>query len=227
MTTLRRPELPELRINADHSAVKALLLTEEHGEFDESSLNLGVAACQWACDRLSELGWCVKPIPAESGQYFRWGIRGSEDERRNVVERFRSSAYREWREEALAWLAGKPRPAPKEKPALTSGYTAADFTGLRGSRLQSPQANSPMFRLIFVLMHMSQANPATAECAPIQFVAAVHELVRAGWPIDLRASPLIATWSKKVPRDVLEAWRDAFGARGQSEALNGTLGRDK
>lgn len=228
MTTLKRPELPELRANVDHSAVRALLLLEEHGEFDEGSLNLGASACQWACDHLSELNWCVKPIPAEPGQNFRWGIRGSEDERRNTVERFRSSAYAEWREEAIALLAGKPRPASKAKPAPTSsGYTAADFTGLRGSRLQSPASNAPMFRVLFGLMRLPSVDPATSECSPLQFIAAVEELDRSGWPIVLNASPLSATWSPAVSNDVLTAWRDAFGARGQSEALAGTLGRDK
>jgi hypothetical protein len=145
------------------------------------------------------------------------------EKKRQFSARIRSRGFIEWQEEAVAVLEGKPAPArAKKAPSVT--WCAEDFTGAAGSRLQLPKMgmSSPQFRIVFALMNLEKADPVTSETSATQFIAAALDLQSDSWPIEISISPLAATWSKQVPRAVLDAWQVTFGDRGRREALAGT-----
>jgi hypothetical protein len=215
---MSRMELPE----PDTTEAHALLLLAEDGELTMETLRASSPAiCTHAITALATLGWPVRAIPTERGS-FKWGLVNDAEKKRQFSARIRSRGFIEWQDEAIAVLEGKPVPV-RAKKAPSVAWRAEDFTGAAGSRLRLPTMGGPQFRIVFALMNLEKADPATSETSATQFIAGALDLQSDSWPIEISISPLAATW-KQVPRAVLDAWQVTFGDRGRREALAGTLG---
>jgi hypothetical protein len=215
---MSRMELPE----SDSLEAHALLLLAEDGELTQETLRASSPAiCTHAITALATLGWPVGAIPTERGS-FKWGLVNDAEKKRQFSARIRSRGFIEWQEEAVAVLEGNPVPV-RAKKATSVAWRAEDFTGTAGSRLRLPTMGSPQFRIVFALMNLEKADPATSETSATQFIAGALDLQSDSWPIEISISPLAVTW-KQVPRAVLDAWQVTFGDRGRREALAGTLG---
>lgn len=204
---------------------RALLMLADDGKFDATTLGATPGDAAEASQALAELGWPCVEFPSGSGSMhdnvndISYGLRdGATRKVKNDAARtaFKSSEFAAWRKKVAAALSG----SGAKRSGKPSQWSAADYTGYRGSKLNHPGANRASFRLLYALMHVGEVAPADAEMKPLQLVASVNELQNSGWPLTFQTSPLRAAW-KDVPADVLDAWRQAFGARGHDDAMSG------
>lgn len=204
---------------------RALLLLADDGKFDATTLGATPGEAAEASQALGQLGWPCVEFPLGSGSMHEnvndivFGLRESAARRvKNDVARttFKSSEFAAWRKQAVAALAG----SGAKRGGKPSKWSPADYSGYRGAKLTHPAANRASFRLLFALMHVREVAPDDAEMKPLQLVASVNELQHSGWPVTFQTNPVRAVWHD-VPKEVLDAWRDAFGARGQDTALSG------
>lgn len=203
---------------------KALLMLADDGTFNAATLNVSPGEAGRARDALAHLGWPVVEFPTEGGPSRSvndvvYGLRdGSTREQANdeAREAFRSDEFAAWRTKATAAISK----SSTAKKAAVRKWSAGDYTGYSGAKLKHPGMNRASFRLLFALMHIREVTPADAEMRPLALVAASNELQGSGWPIEFRTNPVRAAWCD-VPDDVLDAWRAAFGTRGQEQAMAG------
>lgn len=224
MSSRKQPEFPEDLVSLE---ARALLSIAGEGKFTQDMLGVGYGNAVAAMDALNRLGWHVRQIVQKPPAF---GIDATNDPQARAqicLDRLKSRAFAEWRDEAAAAIAGevaKPkskRTAPKEP----SAFNAASYTCYPGAPLQHPPMNSPAIRTFFALIHLGKATPANTGMDPLAFVATSQIIVEGGWPVETSSEPSIAWDIDAVDPVTLLAWRQAFGQRGRAEALAGTLGR--
>jgi hypothetical protein len=204
------PEFPALD-KAQIDVVRALLQLEEMHEFTQASLGLGLMHANAVRSALGELGWPIVCVPAskESPELY-WTYNGH---RRDVVlSRFESRFYRQWKEEALEFLAGSP-PRPR-LPLLAS---TAKLTGA----MSAPDEGTPMYSILYLMLTLHEADPATSGVDPAAFVAGVRQLRKLGWPINLTVKPAAATWPAAIRETTIAAWFAEFGEAAQAKLASG------
>lgn len=216
----RNPEFPEI---LNGTTAKALLQLSVDGQFSPETLGVGYAAASGAHDDLLRLGWKVGQVSTKP-VIFGWDARREwQHEIATCRDRLTSRAFKEWKGEALAAIAGTPTPT-RPSTSTSSEFSVADYTGYPGARLQHPMASSLTYRLFFALVHLNTATPANTGMDPLAMVAAAMELRDSGWPVYFDTDPFLVGWTDDVSAETLYAWRTAFGPRGRGEALAGTLG---
>lgn len=221
---MKMMEMPE----PGTDAAKALLAFESEGVLSADDFDGQYNRTVRAVEELRGLGWPFRELPRDGRdlranvQDTHYGIpvgSGYDEDRKAAADRLRSRAYLEWRAEALAALTGQVvAKAAAPRVVTDQPFTAADFTGMAGSRLAMPLANQPQSRVVFSLMHLRAATPETCGLKSARFAAATISLRKDGWPIAISVAPLSATWAG-VDDDVLAAWRTAYGDRGMRDAL--------
>jgi hypothetical protein len=212
-----RLELPD---ELGGHVARALLQLRDNGRFDTESLGTNNVGGSMVCRDLETLGWPVKSVPGSRPE--AWELRAG-SAREEAQKRFQSRAFAEWEAEAVAKLTGAPAPQ-KPKKVATSTWSAADYTGTRGAKLSTPLADTLALRLLYSVIHLDRATPELVDLQPLAFVAAAQQLEESGWPVVLDRVALKLSFDTDVSTSVIDSWRSAFGARGRSEALTGTLG---
>jgi hypothetical protein len=211
------PELPALD-KAQIHVVRALLQLEEMHEFTQASLGLGLINANPVAQALRELGWPIICVPAskESPELY-WTYDHHRHRRDVVLSRFESRFYRQWKEEAIEFLAGEP---PRRQ--LPVAASTAKLTGA----MSAPDEGTPMYSILYLMLTLHEADPASSGVDPAAFVAGVRQLRKLGWPINLTVKPAAATWPGAIRETTIAAWFAEFGEAAQAKLASGE-GHDK
>lgn len=208
------PELPALD-KAQIHVLRGLLQLEEMHEFTQASLGLGLMEANWVASALGQLGWPLtcKPATRETPELY-WTFNSGRDV---AIARFESRFFKQWKEEAIEFLAGAP---PRSRQVVVG--STAKLTGA----LSAPSEGTPAYRLLYLMLTLHEATPEISGIEPATFVASVRQLRNFGWPINLTVKPVTATWVPTVREPTIAAWFADLGELAQVKLAFGLADHD-